>query len=94
MRMSAARRSLKAVHLLGANGFPIAMYRPFMSALAASVGNNVQVGGSDVYQGIERSNEDWNGMIDDVIRSIENRGVGPVYGVGHSLGKYTTVLII
>jgi hypothetical protein len=85
--MSALFRTLKSVHVLGANGFPVAMYRPFMNALAKAIGNNASVDGSDVYKGIERCNKDWNGMIDDVIQSIEARGVGPVYGVGHSLGK-------
>jgi hypothetical protein len=93
----------RAIHVLGANGFPIAMYRPIIQRLRCLYNNNELsrsnnfgkhlIEGSDVYHQILIS-EDWKGMVDAAIQSIEKRGVGPVVGIGHSMVSSISIEII
>lgn len=85
----------RPIHIAGANGFPIALYRPLMHRLsrelavrmpfASETDIRASVCGTDVFGHIKHY-PDWTGMVDHLVRSIEARRAGPVVGIGHSLG--------
>jgi hypothetical protein len=71
------------IYLMGANGFPIAMYKPIMNQLQTKViqslqkkeyelnnSNTISIKGSDVFHKINKS-KDWTPMIDLLVNNIE-----------------------
>ena len=89
------KRLIRPIHIAGANGFPISLYRPLMDHLSEqirirqpsvpSTEARTLIAGSDVYGHISDF-PDWTGMVNHVISDIEKRKVGAVTAVGHSLG--------
>lgn len=71
------------IYVMGANGFPIAMYKPIMNQLQAKIieslhekeyelnkSNEISIKGSDVFHKINNA-KDWEPMIDLLINNIE-----------------------
>ena len=78
------------LHLYHANGFPVSMYLPLMTELAHDfrvIGLSLR--GQD---GLSEGITDWHRVALDLAGFLETRGVGPVIGVGHSIGAVTTML--
>lgn len=86
---------MRAVYLIGANGFPIAMYRPLLNRIEnLCVQRNIPVidnrgkkliSGGDVFSHASKA-PDWSGMVEAVISQIESHSLQPIIGIGHSLG--------
>ncbi len=78
------------LHFSHANGFPVSMYLPFLTELAESfrvVGLSLR--GQD---GLSPGLSDWHRAALDLVEFLEARALGPVMGVGHSIGAVTTLL--
>ena len=72
------------LHFSHANGIPPGVYAPLIEKLAGhfrvvALGHRGQMGGGGYIR-------DWHQLADDLAAFIEFLGVGPVYGVGHSIG--------
>lgn len=78
------------LHLYHANGFPISVYLPMMIELTGDYrviglglrGQDAQTAG----------NTSWHQVAEDLIRFLDSKQLGPVLGVGHSVGGVTTML--
>ncbi|CAM9095813.1 unnamed protein product, partial [Ectocarpus fasciculatus] len=89
------KRLIRPIHIAGANGFPISLYRPLMDRLSEQLHARQPavpirevrslIAGSDVYGHIANY-PDWTGMVNHLITDIEKREVGAITAVGHSLG--------
>lgn len=78
------------LHLYHANGFPISVYLPLMSELAKNfrvVGMGLR--GQDAQT---EGNTSWARVADDLIDFLEVKQLGPVLGVGHSVGGAATMI--
>ena len=78
------------LHFSHANGFPVSMYLPLMNELARDfrvIGLSLR--GQD---GLSEGLSDWHKAALDLAGFLETRDVGPVMGVGHSIGAVTTML--
>lgn len=78
------------LHFSHANGFPVSMYLPFLTELAGSfrvVGLSLR--GQD---GLSPGLSDWHRAALDLVEFLDARALGPVLGVGHSIGAVTTLL--
>lgn len=78
------------LHLYHANGFPVSVYLPFMTRLAEDfrvVGLGLR--GQDAQA---EGNSSWHQIARDLINFLHARQLGPVLGIGHSVGGATTML--
>lgn len=78
------------LHFSHANGFPVSMYMPFLTELARSfrvIGLSLR--GQD---GLSPGLSDWHRAALDLVEFLDARALGPVMGVGHSIGAMTTLL--
>ena len=78
-----------AIHFVGANGFPCAVYTPIFHAInqrriTLHDPEPVEAVGHDVFHSMKDQN-DWRQMIRNLTKDIESRNK-PVIGFGHSLG--------
>jgi hypothetical protein len=95
------RIALRSIQFQGANGFPIALYRPVMTQIRSKVLTNLQkkgyevenaskftIGGCDLLQHVH-TGTDWTAMVDALACQVEQRsdGEGPLICIGHSFGK-------
>lgn len=79
-----------ALHLYHANGFPVSVYLPFMARLTEDfrvVGLGLR--GQDAQAA---GNTSWYQIARDLVGFLHCRQLGPVIGVGHSVGGVTTML--
>jgi len=77
------------LHLSHANGFPISVYLPLMSELAKGfrvIGLSLR--GQD---GLGEGILSWHRLAMDLIGFLDSLRVGPVLGLGHSIGAVTTM---
>jgi len=79
------------LHFLHANGYPPDCYKPLLELL----GTQYHVFGMTLRPlwpeaKIEEIN-DWKPLSDDLLRFLTDRDVGPVIGVGHSIGGTVTL---
>jgi pimeloyl-ACP methyl ester carboxylesterase len=80
-----------ALHFVGANGFPAALYRPVMARVATCIADatggagTVSSATTDVFPHVHVG-KDWTQMIEAIIADVEARNEGPVTAIGHSLG--------
>ena len=89
------KATLRPIHIAGANGFPISLYRPLMDQLSLNMQSRApavtaaearaSIAGTDVFGHIQE-HKDWSGMVDHLVDSIAARQVPPVTAIGHSLG--------
>lgn len=99
--MASKKIFLRSVQFQGANGFPMAMYRPVFSQIRSKVLNlldqkgyhveNVStftIGGCDLFQYADVG-DDWSAMVDRLEVEVEKRRVGndALIFIGHSFGK-------
>jgi pimeloyl-ACP methyl ester carboxylesterase len=78
------------LHFSHANGFPVSMYLPWMAELARDfrvIGLSLR--GQD---GLSEGITDWHTLAMDLAGFLESRELGPLVGVGHSIGAVTTLL--
>lgn len=79
-------------HFYHANGFPLAVYQPFLKYLAAGL----RIFGLELRAIWPRAGEppralDWSAYADDLIAFLDSRGSTPVIGIGHSMGATATI---
>jgi pimeloyl-ACP methyl ester carboxylesterase len=81
------------LHFYHANGFPLGVYSPFLSALA-SVFSISALENRSTWPGMGEptKRENWQLYAADLIAFIEEHCDGPVIGLGHSMGATSTVL--
>jgi len=78
------------LHLSHANGLPVSMYLPLMTQLAAHFRvMGLSLRGQD---GLSEGISSWHRVAIDLAEFLETRAVGPVIGLGHSIGAVTTML--
>jgi len=78
------------LHFSHANGFPVSMYLPWMTELARGFRvMGLSLRGQD---GLSAGISSWHRVALDLAGFLDARGVGPVIGVGHSIGAVTTML--
>ena len=78
------------LHFSHANGFPVSMYLPWMTELALDFRvMGLSLRGQD---GLGEGISSWHRVALDLAGFLETREVGPVVGVGHSIGAVTTML--
>ncbi|GAB6194567.1 alpha/beta fold hydrolase [Desulfocastanea catecholica] len=78
------------LHFYHANGFPVSVYLPMLIRLTDSFrvialglrGQDAQTAG----------NTSWHDIAGDLIRFLDEKNTGPVFGVGHSVGSVATIL--
>lgn len=78
------------LHFYHANGFPISVYMPLLIRLTINFrvialglrGQDAQTAG----------NTSWHDIAHDLIRFLDEKKTGPVFGVGHSVGSVATLL--
>ncbi|MCQ3936630.1 MAG: hypothetical protein DPW18_06240 [Chloroflexi bacterium] len=79
------------LHFLHANGYPPECYK----SLLAHLQKNHHVFGMKLRPLWDDANprdlRDWHPLSDDLLRFLSDRGVGPVIGVGHSIGGIVTL---
>jgi len=81
------------LHLYGANGFPVGVYQPLLNKLSAHYNIGALANRALWQPRIElHKSRRWQIYADDLINYLEHQNVGPVIGVGHSLGGTATVL--
>ena len=79
------------LHFLHANGYPPECYRPLLELLQTQYhvfGMKLRPLWPDAK--IENAN-DWHPFSDDLLRFLTTSGLGPVIGVGHSIGGIVTL---
>lgn len=94
---SAALRTVsnagEPAHFYHANGFPLAVYEPFLAALGGQVAlSALEHRASRPGAGSPPANLTWNDYADDLIAALDAAGQDPVIGIGHSMGATCTVL--
>jgi pimeloyl-ACP methyl ester carboxylesterase len=78
------------LHFYHANGFPVSMYLPWLTELARDFRVlGLSLRGQD---GLSEGIPSWHTVASDLAGFLETRGLGPVVGVGHSIGAVTTLL--
>jgi len=81
----------KPTHFLHANGYPPECYRPLFELLKTEYG----VFGMylrPLWDGAKPEEiKNWHPLSDDLIRFLSDREVGPVIGMGHSIGAIVTL---
>ena len=81
----------QALHFLHANGYPPGCYKPFLDLLQTQY----HVFGMLLRPLWENSKpeevNDWHVFSDDLLRFLEEKDIGPVIGVGHSIGAVVTL---
>lgn len=78
------------LHFSHANGFPVSMYLPWMAGLARDFRVlGLSLRGQD---GLSEGISSWHRVALDLAGFLDSRGLGPVVGVGHSIGAVTTLL--
>jgi len=78
------------LHFYHANGFPVSVYLPLLIRLTDTFrvialglrGQDTQTAG----------NTSWHDIAGDLIRFLDEKKTGPVFGVGHSVGAVATIL--
>jgi len=81
------------LHFSSANGFPVGVYQPLLKLLGEQY-NVAALANRATWQpavSLHKS-RDWDIYANDLITFIEQQNVGPVVGVGHSLGATCTIL--
>jgi len=81
------------LHLYGANGFSVGVYQPLLECLGQSY-NVGSLANRAMWQprcALHKSRR-WQIYADDLISYLDHQNMGPVVGVGHSLGATSTVL--
>ena len=99
---------LRSVQFQGANGFPIALYRPVFTRIRSKVLNILDkkgyevenaskftIGGCDLFQHVHKGH-DWTAMVEELADQVEKRsaGDGPVICIGHSFGMCSIDILI
>lgn len=79
------------LHFAHANGFPPRCYTPLLQRLAASH-HVIAAQARPLWDATVPRKLRWTDFADDLLATLEGHGVGPVIGVGHSLGAVATVL--
>ena len=79
-------------HFYHANGFPLAVYQPFLKHLAT----RLHIFGLELRATWPRAGEpprtlDWTAYADDLIAFLDLRGSTPVIGIGHSMGATAVI---
>ncbi len=78
------------LHFFHANGFPVSMYLPLMTELSRDFRvMGLSLRGQD---GLSKGISNWHRVALDLAGFLDERGAGPVIGVGHSIGAVTTML--
>ena len=95
------RVTLRSIQLQGANGFPIALYRPIMKKIETKVlsildkneyqidnREKFRVDGCDLFQHVFEG-RDWSAMVNKLAAEVEKRTAqeGPLICIGHSFGN-------
>lgn len=95
------RISLRSIQFQGANGFPMALYRPAMTQIKRKVlslldnkgyevenASSFTIGGCDLLSHVHVGT-DWTAMVEELANQVETRsiGTGPLICIGHSFGK-------
>lgn len=78
------------MHFYHANGFPVSVYLPMMTRLAHDfrvLGMGLR--GQDAQA---ESNTSWYDVADDLIEFLDARQLGPIIGLGHSIGGVATMI--
>lgn len=78
------------IHFYHANGFPVSVYLPMMTQLSESfrvVGMGLR--GQDAQT---EGNISWHRVAADLIDFLDSKQLGPVIGVGHSVGGVATMI--
>jgi hypothetical protein len=104
--MSASKKLiLRSVQFQGANGFPMAMYRPVLSLMRTRVlalldnkgyevenKSNFSISGCDLFPYVH-TGEDWTAMVQHLEKEVEQKSEGaeknPLIFMGHSFGECT-----
>ena len=79
------------LHFLHANGYPPACYEPLFALMRAQYrvfGMTLRPLWPDAKMEDLR---DWNPLSDDLLKFLDEQQVGPVIGVGHSIGAIVTL---
>lgn len=78
------------LHFYHANGFPVSVYLPLLIRLTDSF-RVIALGlrGQDAQTAGDTS---WHDIAGDLIRFLDEKKIGPVFGVGHSVGSVATIL--
>lgn len=71
-----------------ANGMPAPVYEPLLALLAPHKVHYLPVLGETA----PPVGRDWSPLVDELIRTLEQRGGEPVVGLGHSLGAVVTLM--
>jgi hypothetical protein len=94
------RVSLRSIQFQGANGFPIALYRPIFTRIRSKIltildkkgyevknASSFTIGGCDLFQHVH-SGPDWTAMVEELTSQVEKRSAekGSVICIGHSFG--------
>ena len=84
-----SKGSKKPLHFYHANGFPVSVYMPFLDILTEDfrVMGLSQRGQDSQTEG----NTSWHKAGEDLIDFLDKKDVGPVTGVGHSIGAVATM---
>lgn len=92
-RLFASESNKEPLHLYGANGFPIGVYQPLLDILAQQYNVGALANRATWQPPVNlHKSRSWQIYADDLITFLEQQDIGPVIGVGHSLGATTTVL--
>lgn len=77
------------LHFYHANGFPVSVYLPMLVRLTDTF-RVIALGlrGQDAQSA---GNSSWHDIADDLIRFLDEKNTGPVFGVGHSVGAVATI---
>jgi len=82
-----------ALHFSSANGFPVGVYQPLLEQLGEHYNVAALANRATWRPAVSlHKSRDWDIYANDLISFIEQQNVGPVVGVGHSLGATCTIL--
>lgn len=81
----------ETVHVYHANGFPAGVYQLFLNALSQHF-NVYAMDGRAIWAAEQPNHRDWQIYADDLIAFLDAQQIGPVIGIGHSMGASSTVL--
>ncbi len=77
------------VHFYHANGFPVSTYLPFLELLTEQY--NVLGLGIRGQDGQSEGPTSWLEVADDLIHFLDSKNLGPIIGIGHSIGAVATL---